>query len=325
MELISVIVPVYKVERYIDECIESIRNQTYSDLEIVLVDDGSPDSCPSICDNYARKDDRIKVIHKKNGGLSSARNIGIKESLGQYITFVDSDDVLDFSMIETLYCFLKKENTDIAICSMKRTVDVYDNPIKRNMKIFSGKEACEEMYEPDYSFFVAACGKIYKREVFNDIRFPEGRIHEDDFTMYKVFLRSRKVLFVNLPMYFYRSREGSITSSQFSEKNFDRYDALDQQLHCFKKMNMSKAYKGVLSRYLYLLICDQKKSKNYKLRLKIRKRYKHILSVSKNSGLFSSDEIIWFTAPHNYRYLTKIYWISVALKDKFELWRSNLK
>lgn len=107
MELISVIVPVYKVERYIDECIESIRNQTYGDLEIILIDDGSPDSCPSICDNYARNDDRIKVIHKKNGGLSSARNVGIKVSSGQYITFVDSDDVLDFSMIETLYHFLK--------------------------------------------------------------------------------------------------------------------------------------------------------------------------------------------------------------------------
>ena len=160
MELISVIVPVYKVERYIDECIESIRNQTYSDLEIVLVDDGSPDSCPSICDNYARKDDRIKVIHKKNGGLSSARNIGIKESLGQYITFVDSDDVLDFSMIETLYCFLKKENTDTVTkleneknFEEKTTVDHKDeNPEiseKRTVEIKNDLGAASELLKDE--------------------------------------------------------------------------------------------------------------------------------------------------------------------------------
>ena len=322
MECVSVIVPVYNVEKYIVECVESIRNQTYENLEIILVDDGSPDRCPEICDNYAAMDDRIKVIHKDNGGLSSARNVGIKQASGEYITFVDSDDILHNFMIECMMSIIRIKNADMAVCLMTRDLrksSMIIDTSKIKIEIFSGKEACEKMYESSFASLITACGKIYKKRLLDGIWFPEGKIHEDDFTSYRFFLQCNKIVYIQSAMYLYRSRRESITTSKFTERNFDRYDALDEQLQCYDRLNMDKAYKEVLSRYMYLLIQDWRKTNKIRLKRYIKKRYRKILKVSKRSNLFSKQELEWYCAPHNNKMLELIYWKGKALLNKINV------
>ncbi len=223
--LISVIVPVYKVEKYLDKCVNSILNQSYKNIEVILVDDGSPDKCPEMCDNYQKKDKRIKVIHKQNGGLSDARNEGIKLAKGKFITFVDSDDYIHKELISVLYENLHNYQCDISCCellSFKReeecknikvsdqNVIVYDRDeyIKKYMKI--GSQTIE-YYAPT---------KLFKKEVLRENQFPIGLTSEDVFGTYKALLKSKKIVKSNLKMYFYRINQSSITGS-FSEKDFD--------------------------------------------------------------------------------------------------------
>ena len=186
--LISVIIPVYGVEKYIAQCLDSIINQTYKNLEIILVDDGSPDACPKLCDEYSKIDKRIKVIHKKNGGLSDARNVGIDICKGNYITFVDSDDWIEKDMIEQLYSLINKFSADISICNFLRTSDEKMKIFNKNEKIkcYNKYEAIRELLKghkiQDYAW-----NKMYKKEVFYNIRYPKGRNMEDKGTTYKTF------------------------------------------------------------------------------------------------------------------------------------------
>lgn len=212
-QLISVIVPCYKVEDYLDECITSIVNQTYKHLEIILVDDGSPDNCPQICDKWSRKDSRIKVIHKKNGGLSSARNAGLDIAKGEYISFIDSDDFIDKTFIEFLYMNLIKNKVDISCCG-------YYHYFNKNLKevrhfkniqlLMNSCEAIKTMNTIGY-FGVGSWNKLYKRELFNNIRFPIGKLSEDWFILYKLIHESNKIYYDSQPKYYYRQRAGSIT------------------------------------------------------------------------------------------------------------------
>lgn len=223
--MISVIIPVYKVEKYLSRCIESVIGQTYTNLEIILVDDGSPDKCPLIIDEYAKNDKRIKVIYKENGGLSSARNAGLEIATGDYITFVDSDDTIDCKMYEILYNLLKKHNSDIAICQLVRvSEDVEGNLIIPNLnidnieeKIFTRAEALKQiMINGDIGNF--ACTKLFKRELFNEVLFPDGKVYEDIATIYKLVHKANKIIYTNQKLYYYLyGRVGAITSS-FSEK-----------------------------------------------------------------------------------------------------------
>jgi len=195
MELISVIVPVYKVEKYLERCVRSIQKQTYENLEIILVDDGSPDQCGALCDQYAQEDGRIKVLHKQNGGLSDARNAGIELASGSYIVFADSDDWLDRDMIDLLYRVLKRSNADIAECSYR---NIYRDHIMEETSCSAALTegdsvtALEGMLDWKY-FKPVAWNKLYKREVFGTIRYPKGRLHEDEFTTYKYFYNAEKV------------------------------------------------------------------------------------------------------------------------------------
>ena len=210
MECVSVIVPVYNVEKYIVECVESIRNQTYENLEIILVDDGSPDRCPEICDNYAAIDKRIKVIHKINGGLSSARNVGIKQASGEYITFVDSDDILHNFMIECMMSIIRIKNADMAVCLMTRDLrksSMIIDTSKIKIEIFSGKEACEKMYESSFASLITACGKIYKKGFLMGYGSQKGKymkmtLHLIDFS-YNVI----RLYIYNLPCIYIEAEE----------------------------------------------------------------------------------------------------------------------
>ena len=226
--LITVVVPVYKVEQFLHECVDSIICQTYTNLEIILVDDGSPDKCPAICDEYAQKDNRIKVIHQENGGLAHARNVGIDNAQGVYITFIDSDDFVVANYIELLYEGLNKFNAEMSIASLY----IYKDDIKFETTAKSdgffeiSKEKCIEQYTSiKTNPFISAWNKLYKRELFSSIRYPEGKLYEDAFTTYKLIDKAKKIVFTPSKLYFYRINPESILGQSFKEKHLEMADA----------------------------------------------------------------------------------------------------
>lgn len=257
-DLISVIVPVYNVENYIHACLESILHQSYKNIEVILVDDGSTDNSGSICDNYGKKDERIKVIHKRNGGLSDARNTGILYANGKYIMFVDSDDVISIDIVKYLYRLIKNNSADIGVCD---PVHYYSNGIisyegESTQQIFNSEEAIVEMLYQK-SFLVAAWGKIYRKEYFNDISFPCGMIFEDSAVMYKIFDKADKIVYGNAKLYGYRHRDGSITTRKFSKKDGDILDICDELVEYMndrgeKLKKAAKAYQTTAALRVYL-------------------------------------------------------------------------
>ena len=219
MDLISVIVPVYKVEPYLDRCVQSIVDQTYQNLEIILVDDGSPDNCPAMCDAWAEKDSRIRVIHKENGGLSDARNAGMAIAAGDYIAFVDSDDWIDAQMYQYLYEAIAATDSDIAACGAKRVWP--DGRPKKELR--SVNNYC--ILEPDsiMEAFITSNGliqtvwnKLYKRNVIKNILFPVGLIHEDEFWTWQAMARARRVVTIQGSYYNYLQRDNSIMGVGFT-------------------------------------------------------------------------------------------------------------
>lgn len=225
MSKISIIVPVYKVEPYLGKCIESILAQTFIDFELILVDDGSPDSCGKMCDEFAQMDRRIVVVHKSNGGLSSARNAGLDIARGEYIGFVDSDDYVEPDMYEVLYNNLVKYDADIAECG---TDDHYYNKIQpqkvRPIKVCDTLSALEEILHGRYTT-ISVADKLYKCYLFKDQRFPLGKRCEDIFIIVELFLNAKKVVFDTKVGYHYVHRSNSITTESFSEKDMDAIEA----------------------------------------------------------------------------------------------------
>ena len=221
--LISVIVPVYKVEAYLARCVRSIRNQTYRNLEIILVDDGSPDNCGAMCDGFAREDDRIRVIHKPNGGLSSARNAGIAVARGEYFGFVDSDDWIEPEMYETMLETALRENVKL-VCAGR-----YDASSETEEKtvglcppvseVLSGEELVRRIFTWN-NVDSAAWDKLYHRDLFREIRYPEGRVIEDVPVTWLMVLDAGRAAMVSKPFYNYFHRPGSITTASISERTF---------------------------------------------------------------------------------------------------------
>lgn len=218
--LVSIIVPIYKVEPYLRRCLDSIVNQTYTNLEIILVDDGSPDGCPMICDEYAAKDNRIVVIHKDNGGLSDARNAGLDVCKGDYISFVDSDDWVEMDYVGTLFELLNKNNADISIINFKKTTSDTPNPYERlksrninKLEILDSEKSASKLFSSDETIFVIACCKLYKKHLFSEIRFPKGKKNEDEYVAYKLLYTSKKTVFQDIPLYNYFQHSGSIMAN----------------------------------------------------------------------------------------------------------------
>ena len=231
-ELISIVVPIYNVSEYLDKCIQSIINQTYKNIEIILVNDGATDDSGLICTRYAEIDSRIVYIEKKNGGLSDARNVGIKLAKGKYLTFVDSDDFVENNMCEVLYSAVVNAKTDIG-CS-GYYVDGDNGVISEyhefmdEIKTISRDEALKLIF---FGRSYAAWGKIYKRKLFDKLEFPKGKIDEDYAVMYKLFGSVEQITFVNNHLYHYLKRSGSITKSEFNIAKLDfvnnAYDAMN--------------------------------------------------------------------------------------------------
>lgn len=233
LPLITIIIPVYKVEEYIHKCVNSVLNQTYNNLEIFLVDDGSPDNCGEICEDYSKKDHRIKVIHKNNGGLSDARNVAIDIANGEYITFVDSDDYVSKDYIEVLYELIEKYQCKISVSAFLKFKEDYqfidkNEIIKENL--FSCEDAIKEMFY-QRKFDTSAWAKLYHKSLFSDgIRYPKGLLYEDLATTYKLFLKSDKIAFSNKKTYFYLIRSNSIEGSSFSPKKIESTIKIINQL-----------------------------------------------------------------------------------------------
>lgn len=238
---ISIIVPVYKVEKQIDTCIKSILNQTFNNFELILVDDGSPDKCGEICDEYEKKDKRIKVIHKKNGGLSDARNAGLNIAIGKYIGFVDSDDIIHPEMYEKMYSYINKYNVDIVQCKFKKFENIEDinkfskiNNTYTNIEYYTSKEAIMDMIDNN-KINVNTWNKLYKREFFENERFPKGKIHEDEFLTYKLMYESNKIAYINEELYYYYQNDSGIMNGSNLIKRLDRIEALEERSNFFLK------------------------------------------------------------------------------------------
>ena len=231
---ISVIVPIYKVEDYLHRCVDSIINQTYTNLEIILVDDGSPDNCPMICDEYAKKDSRIRVVHKKNGGLSDARNAGLDIATGEYIMFIDSDDFVDTEMMGSMMRNMIDDNVDMVVCNIKY---VYEDRevVKYNQsdRILDRYEAMEE-YLKDGVVQAVAWNKLYKKSLINNMRYKVGKTNEDEFFTYKIVDKTEKIYYNSRPFYNYIQRDSSIMG-KYSIKRLDGVEASYERLNFIKK------------------------------------------------------------------------------------------
>ena len=256
---ISVIVPIYNVEEYLNKCLDSILHQTFTNYELILIDDGSTDSSGQIADEYVAKDDRIKVIHKKNGGLSDARNCGLDKATGRYICFIDSDDWIEDTYLEELFSLAKDQEADIVICNyFKNSGDIsVTQPTDPEIVIQSGVDAIDNIYSKRYGEYVVAWNKLYRKEIFENLRYPVGMIHEDEAIYGEVFCRASKVVRTERILYNYRTNNNtSIMSSGFSIKRLDIIIALELRMDTFTRYGLKKYYEKDSFKYLYKILLN---------------------------------------------------------------------
>lgn len=313
---ISVIVPVYKVEPYLRRCVDSILGQTFTDFELILVDDGSPDKCPDICDEYAQKDNRVHVIHQENGGLSVARNAGIDwaftNSDSRWLSFVDSDDWVHPELLQSLYNAVIQNNVNIAVCG-------YIETSGQVLKIQQAKLTFQLWYPEDFYIenngnAVIACGKIYRKSCFDSIRFPEGRVHEDEFTTYRVLFACTQIAATAEPMYFFFRNPEGITKSGWTPKKIDKLDALDEQADFFKANGFMRVYDMIAHWHIALLIreCESvrhaklSKSEKSSINRKLRKSLKETLIKRQSFALYVHAAKVYIKTTYIYRFISRL-------------------
>lgn len=303
-EKISIIVPIYNVEKYLEQCIESILSQTYKTLEIILVDDGTKDSSGIICDEYAKKDSRIKVVHQKNMGLSGARNTGLKIATGEYISFIDSDDFVDNSTFEDMIFSLKKDNSDIVECGtiFCNEIGGYINENTINdVRVYKDKEQIKELLTTG-SITTTSWGKLYKRKLFKNFEFPLGKYHEDTFTTYKLLHFSKKTTVLNKGFYHYRQVNGSIMNSSFKLKHLDSIEAtlerskfIEKNYPEYKKYDYANIVYSCCKVYERILLSDFYDKKIIKnLQNLIRKYLIYFLIYSKSKKSTKLFSVVCF-------------------------------
>lgn len=255
--LVSVIVPVYNVEQYLDQCVQTICNQDYDNLEIILVDDGSADSSGMMCDQWNIRDNRIKVIHKANGGLSDARNTGIKNARGEYLCFIDSDDLVTKDLISHLYQIINEYNAGISACGIAHLYEAHELTIKPEWqtRLLTADDAiCEMLYQT--TFLVPACGKLYRRSCFEGVSFPVGMRFEDAAVMGDLFEAAGKIAVSSKQGYIYRHRANSITTSKFSASDLDIIKIANKYLCRYENSSVNLRHAAVAFAVTsYLRVC----------------------------------------------------------------------
>ena len=295
--MISIIIPIYNQEKYLAECIESVINQNYPNIEIILVNDGSSDTSMDICKKYEGLDNRIIIVEKKNGGLSSARNCGLEIARGKYISFIDSDDFVSRTYIIDLYKTMISTNSDISICGYSRFCKKEDiNPVITNqIEEFNAREILiKTLYQENQEYFsVSVCNKLFKRSIFKNIRFPEGRINEDLAVITDLIGQAKKISCIYSHNYYYRVTPFSITNTKFSEKNMDIIHFGKKIIHNFEKDPMlqraaiSMFFRRnieMLSKYYAAKYKDRTIKKTLKSNIK---KYRKLVLFDKKSKLSS--------------------------------------
>lgn len=287
--LISVIVPVYNVEPYLARAVDSLLSQTYKNLQIILVDDGSTDNSGKLCDSYAQTDPRITVIHKQNGGLSSARNAGIDQASGAYFAFLDSDDYYSPTMLERLYQVITSNDCAIAQCAYFRFTDTPETQaVTGPVQIQSATDA---LHRIDDAVYMAAWNKLYKKELFAHIRFPEGKIHEDVGTTYRLFYEGEKIAVIPDALYGYYINPDSITTSKIKLNKLDLLDMYAEQFAFFREKglhaNMRRSADNLTASFGTLLCYDPSRYVNYEeFLLAAQTRYSYMYkAVLRNAPL----------------------------------------
>lgn len=300
--LISVIVPVYNVEKYLNRCIESIVNQTYKNLEIILIDDGSPDNCPKICDEWALKDNRVKVYHIENGGAGKARNIGMNYATGNFISFIDSDDYISIDFYKTLIS-LVNDKCDIVECDYTIVHDEEYNfsssEIKNEYQIFTNKEAME-LHIKDKIFKQVIWNKLYKYDIIKNIKFPEGNLVDDEFWTYQAIGSAKKLIHINKTLYAYIQQDESVMHSKYSLKWLSAVEAKLNRIE-YVRIYFPDLYDISCKELWFTCLYHGQKSLLYLNKEDKRKSFKYIKSVQKKYPItlrcLSKDKVthkVWF-------------------------------
>lgn len=325
MREISIIVPVYNVEKYLDRCISSILEQSFTDFQLILVNDGSKDNSGTICDEYAKKDSRIKVIHQDNLGLSAARNIGIEASQGKYITFIDSDDFIHTNMLYILYNNLLENKADISVCNYNL---VYEDKLtatnlgNNHIEVYNNIESVKKILEKSETVMIIAWGKLYKRDLFDDIRYPVGKYHEDEFVTYKLLYKSTKVVVTDAKLYYYLQRSNSITGSTYSLKRLEKLEALEEAVMFFKSKSNEELSELAQFRYMLNIQIAYYKVKyemNHekivmdKLRLQYHNKFDEFKNNIESITMMKKMALkIFYTFPNLYCFFIRLYLICVS-------------
>lgn len=315
MPEISVIVPVYKVEPYLRRCVDSILNQTFTDFELILVDDGSPDNCPAICDEYAEKDKRVRVIHKENGGLSSARNAGIDlafaSSDSRWLSFIDSDDWVHETYLKVLYELTQTYKAQVAACG----IATCENEIKfvptdgfEGEMVYTRSEACVMVYHSlqGHTSFVSSCCKLFAKDLLKYVRYPIGKIHEDQYITYRLLYQANRTVETGKRLYYYYINPDGITHSKFYAKRFDDIEACNQAIRFFEEQDESSVVSAARHRKEDLVVKYSVMARKAGIYNQIPKQYKMSISAAykKLKLMYGTDYCEYFLYQYYPQYVS---------------------
>ena len=294
--LVSVIIPAYNAEKYLGFCLDTVIAQTHKKLEIIVINDGSKDNTDKICDEYAEKDSRIRVIHQENRGVAFARNVGLDEAAGEYIAFIDSDDYVKSNYIEVLLKTCTENCSNITICKSIDTYkrELFDLPVSYNARTYESMFLLQNISYLDVCYEVVI-SMIFHKSVFDDLRFPVGLIYEDSYIYYDLIKNAGKITFIDTVLYYYYLSSNSIMRSDFSVKKYDIITSYEKKLEVLKRNNCKQSYQIVSRDYLYNVsrmigqtkYCDKFTSEFKKQKIKeLRKKYRELKRINKNNPYF---------------------------------------
>lgn len=331
--LVSIIIPIYNSSEYLNQCLDSTINQTYHNLEIILVDDGSTDDSGDICEKYAKQDSRFVVIHKTNEGPSSARNIGLKKMTGEYVVFVDSDDYIDRQFIELLLSIALKYNMQLVIGSYKKFTNIYQLPLSTKRKIlennlekYTSREAMlNTLYRKNLTTY--SPGKLYSSTLFQKIQFPEGRLYDEDVVVtWELIKKIDYLIYVNLPLYYYRQRSGSIINTSFHSRRMEQLSAARDIMA--EVRHDEELYNAAVSKYffcltnLYAQVDNKHQKEKYILETQLKKYASLIKTNPQNRKAFRLLACIGLINVYPIRIIGKGY--KLYNKLKWKIYRNNL-
>lgn len=327
MDLVSVIIPVYMSEQYLNRCIESACRQTYENIEIVLIDDGSTDQSSEICDRWKEKDNRIKVIHQQNQGISVARNVGIEKSNGKYIVMLDSDDYLFPEMIKRMYSIQEKYDTDLVICGFEKgKSETFEGlqSLNPQIEIIDSQTALMRIYESDEKAlqYVAPWAKLYKKKLFKDIRYPTGKIFEDIYVTHQILYRCNRIAVTSQKMLYYYQHPESIMNRKFHIKKLDYLEALKRRIDFFEENKLEKLKIIAGDEYIHSLIWEYSRTrdliKNKDAMSEIVSRYRKIYKWGYSSKRYPQETKLFLWLFYLNPEFVMLYWkIEAKLKRVF--------